>query len=320
MTLKDLEEYQAQERDPICAPFKRHTVCTTPSPSGGVSLLQIMGLVNDQPASALALGSVSQLHLLSQAYRLAYSDRAKWMADPAFANVPTEGLLDNGYLRSRASQINVTWDMDRAIAGDPPQKHARVINYAPHRTKVLHGTSHLVVVDASGQVVSMTASIQAAFGAQIRAAGFVLNNELTDFSHEPLINGVPVANAPAPGKRPLSAMSPAIVFGPDGRFSLAIGSPGGPEIITYNAQALINILAGEASVGSAMATAHFANQNGPTVLEKGTRALTLAPFLVLRGHSVRVREMESGLTVIRKTPIGFEAATDIRGEGSAVGD
>ena len=166
----------------------------------------------------------------------------------------------------------------------------------------------------------MTSSIQAAFGAQIRAAGFVLNNELTDFSREPSVAGKPVANAPAAGKRPLSAMSPTIVFDPQGKFFAAVGSPGGPEIITYNAQALINIIAGKQSLQTAMSAPHFANLNGPTILEKSTRIVAMAPALFLKGHSVRLRELPSGLNGVRKALRGYEVATDVRGEGLAAGD
>ena len=320
MTLDDVRGYKAHERSPVCLRFQLHNVCTTPAPSGGPSLLQILGMLRDQSSESLKLGTLSQIHLVSQAERLTYADRAKWMADPAYVAVPIEGLLDSGYLKSRAALINASSDMGQIAAGAPPQRDAKAIDYAPHRTSTLHGTSHVAIVDGSGQVVSMTSSVQAAFGAQIRAAGFVLNNELTDFSREPRVADKPVANAPAAGKRPLSAMSPTIVFDPQGKFFAAVGSPGGPEIITYNAQALINIIAGKQSLQTAMSAPHFANLNGPTVLERSTRLIAMAPALFLKGHSVRLRELPSGLNGIRKTPTGYEAATDVRGEGLAAGD
>ena len=320
MTLEDIRGYKARERSPICLRFQLHNVCTIPAPSGGPSLLQILGILRDQSTASLKLGTLSQIHLVSQAERLAYADRAKWLADPAYVAVPTEGLLDSGYLRSRAALINASSDMGQVAAGTPPQREAKATDYAPHRTNTLHGTSHVAIVDGSGQVVSMTSSIQAAFGAQIRAAGFVLNNELTDFSREPSVAGKPVANAPAAGKRPLSAMSPTIVFDPQGKFFAAVGSPGGPEIITYNAQALINIIAGKQSLQTAMSAPHFANLNGPTILEKNTRIVAMAPALFLKGHSVRSRELPSGLNGVRKALTGYEVATDVRGEGLAAGD
>lgn len=320
MTLADLRGYKAEERSPLCMQVFLHNVCTTPAPSGGVSLLQILGVLRDQPPNNLRMGSLSQLHFLSQAQRLAYADRAKWMADPAFAVVPTTGLLDGGYLQSRAKLINGQTDMGKAEAGTPPQRKAQNIDYAPQRTDVLHGTSHVAIVDGEGQIVSMTSSVQASFGAQIRAAGFVLNNELTDFSRESHVDGTPVANAPAAGKRPLSAMSPSIVFDPQGKFFAAVGSPGGPDIITYNAQALVNLIIGRTSMQSALSAPHVANLNGPTVLEKRTRLVAMAPWLLLKGHSVRLRELPSGLNGIRKVADGYEVATDARGEGLAAGD
>jgi len=319
MTLDDVRGYEAHERNPVCLRFHLHNVCSTPAPSGGVSLLQILGMLRDHSSESLKLGTLSQIHLVSQAERLAYADRAKWMADPAYASVPAEGLLDADYLNSRTALINASSDMGRAEAGTPPQRDANAIDYAPHRTNTLHGTSHVAIIDSSGLVVSMTSSIQAAFGAQIRAAGFVLNNELTDFSREPRVGGKPVANAPAAGKRPLSAMSPTIVFDPQGKFFAAVGSPGGPEIITYNAQALVNIIAGKESLQTALSAPHFANLNGPTILEKSTRIVAVAPLIVLKGHSVRFRELSSGLNGIRKAPTGYEVATDVRGEGLAAG-
>ena len=320
LTLSDLRGYRAVEREPICSAFLSYRVCTTPAPSGGVSVLQILGFLTGQSPSSLALGSLSQVHLVSQAERLAYADRAKWMADPAFATVPSAGLLNSVYLRLRASLVHPTNDMGFIEAGSPPPAGAMLIDYAPHRTPTRHGTSHVVIVDQWGTIVSMTSSVQAAFGAQIRAAGFVLNNELTDFSLEPAVLGKPIANAPAPGKRPLSAMSPAIVFDPEGRFFAAVGSPGGPEIITYNAQALVNLIAARATMAATVSASHYANLNGPTVLERGTRLIALVPWLLLRNHSIRLRKLESGLSGIRKSPAGYEAATDTRGEGLAAGE
>lgn len=320
MTLNDLRNYSALERAPICRPFKEHRVCTTPPPSGGLTVLQILGILADRPSETLATDTLSQIHLISQAERLAFADRAKWLADPGYADIPNVGLLDEGYLRSRAALIKASSDMGYVEAGTPSKKGARLIDFAPHRTKILHGTSHLAIVDRNGLVVSMTSSVQAAFGAQIRAAGFVLNNELTDFSLEPEIGQRPVANAPAPGKRPLSAMSPSIVFDQQGRFFAAIGSPGGREIIAYNAQALVNLIAAKAPISSVVSVPHFANANGPTILETRTRLMLKIPSLLLMGHSPRLRELESGLNGVRRVGAAYEAASDIRGEGSAEGD
>lgn len=318
MELADLRAYQARETDPICGPYRGFKVCTVGPPSGGVTVLQILGLLQAVPSDALRPGTLSQLHYISQASRLAYADRAHWLGDPAAVHVPTTGLLDSRYLADRSKLISPSRDMGKASAGNPA-KQAKV-KYAPHRTPTYHGTSHLSVVDGPGNIVSMTMSIQASFGAQIRAAGFVLNNELTDFSMEAERHGLPIANAPAPGKRPLSAMSPSIVFDRQGAFFAAIGSPGGPDIIAYNAQALNELLDGGASMSQVVSDAHFVNWNGDTVLEKGTSLIWFVPQLMMKGHSVRLRSLESGLNGIRKVSGGYEGASDVRGEGLAAGD
>jgi len=193
-------------------------------------------------------------------------------------------------------------------------------DYAPMRPQIEHGTSHLAVADDSGEVVSMTMSIEAAFGAQIAAGGFLLNNELTDFSFEPIIDGKSVANAPAPGKRPLSAMSPVIVFGPDGKFFAALGSPGGGQIIAYVAQALVNLIDGRLSMQAAAAAPRHVNLNGATLIEKGTPLEGFAPALITMGHQVRAIPFDSGVNGIRRVNGGYEGGADPRREGVALGD
>jgi len=318
MQLADLRSYQAKESAPVCGPYRAFKVCTVDAPSGGVTVLQILGMLRWAPSEVLKPGTLSRVHYTTQASRLAYADRAQWLGDPAVVPVPTAGLLDAPYLVSRGQMINPSRDMGEAIAGSP--RNPAKVMYAPHRTPVYHGTSHLSVVDGEGNVASMTMSIQASFGAQIRVAGFVLNNELTDFSWEAERDGLPIANAPAPGKRPLSAMSPSIVFDKDGKFFAAIGSPGGRDIIAYNAQALSALIDGGVSISQAVSEAHFTNLNSETVLEASTSLIWLAPQLMLSGHRVRFRALDSGLNGIRKVAGGYQGASDVRGEGAAVGD
>ncbi len=319
MSLEDLANYRSIEAEPLCGSYRLYRICTTPPPSGGLTVLQIMTILEGMAAQDLSARSWSQAHLFTQASRLAYADRARWLGDPEFVSVPIAGLLDKGYLASRGKTISPSRDMGQVEAGSPPTKGARA-DFAPQRTPVGHGTSHLAIVDDRGMVVSMTMSIQASFGAQLRAAGMVLNNELTDFSTEPEITGRPVANAPAPGKRPLSAMSPSIVLDANGGFFAAIGSPGGPDIIAYNARALSDLLDGNVTMAEAVSNPHVVNTNGTTALEKRLASLILAPGLWVRGHAVRFRELESGLTGIRRVGDRYEAAADIRGEGGARGD
>jgi gamma-glutamyltranspeptidase/glutathione hydrolase len=240
MTLADLANYQAKERAPVCGDYREYHLCSMgPPSSGGIAVLQILGLLQRFPSDQLTPGTVSGAHLFAEASRLAYADRAQYLGDPAFVDVPIAGLIDKGYLATRSALIDPAKDMGTAQAGDPPQKHAEL---APQVSPVLHGTSHMTIVDDSGEVVAMTTSVESVFGAQIMTRGFMLNNTLTDFSFQPVRDGKPVANAPAPGKLPLSAMSPTIVFDKDGKFLVSVGSPGGPAIIDYVSQILVGIL------------------------------------------------------------------------------
>ncbi len=182
------------------------------------------------------------------------------------------------------------------------------------------GTSHLSVVDERGQIVSMTTTIEGAFGAQIAAGGFLLNNEMTDFAFEPVIDGRPVANAPGPGKRPLSSQAPVVVFGPDGKFLASLGSPGGRFIIAYVAQALVNLIDGRLSMPAVAAAPRHANLNSPTMIESGTRLEQFAPRLSAMGHQVRTTSFDSGVNGIRRVADGYEGGADPRREGIALGD
>jgi gamma-glutamyltranspeptidase / glutathione hydrolase len=206
MTERDIAGYAPKTREPLCAAYRGYRLCSVPpSTSGGTTVLQILGMLERFPSGELRAGTLSAVHLISEAERLAYADRDRWLGDPDFVSVPLSGLVDRAYLQGRARLIDPLRAMMTATAGTPPVKQGLLLDYAPQPKQIEHGTTHLSVVDDRGEVVSMTASIEAGFGAQIAAAGFLLNNELTDFSFVPAENGIPVANAPAPGKRPLSA-------------------------------------------------------------------------------------------------------------------
>ena len=320
MTLADLANYRAQERAPVCGDYREYHLCSMgPPSSGGIAVLQILGELNRFPSSQLQPGTVSNAHLFSQASKLAYADRAKYLGDPAFVHVPTAGLIDKNYLKSRAALIDPAKDMGTAEAGTPPdEKHAR---YAPQVSPVLHGTSHLTIVDDAGNVVAMTTSVEFVFGAEIMADGFILNNTLTDFSFAPVRDGLPVANAPAPGKLPLSAMSPTIVFDKDRRFLLSVGSPGGPAIIDYVAQTLSGVLDGKMSLKDAIAMPRELDMNGATLLENGPGVDKLAQALTAMGHTVQVPNQEgSGLHGIMRVKDGYIGAADPRRDGIALGD
>ena len=318
MTLADISSYHAVERPAVCGTYRQYRLCSMgPPSSGGIAVLQILGMLERFPKEQLQPNTLSQAHLFTQASRLAFADRAKYLGDPDVINVPVLGLLDPIYIAQRSALIDSAKDMGLAMAGTPPQKHAE---YAPQRTPQLPGTSHLSVVDDRGEVVSMTMTVEFIFGSEIMANGFFLNNELTDFSFEPVRDGKPVANAPAPGKRPMSAMSPTIVFGADGKFAIATGSPGGPAIIDFVAQTLLDMIDGGMNAKEAVAAPHILNLNGRTVLEKATSLEALTPQLTAMGHAVVDAELESGLHTVQRVRGGYVGGADPRRDGQALGD
>jgi gamma-glutamyltranspeptidase / glutathione hydrolase len=319
MTMGDLAGFKALERPPVCGDYRVWHLCSMgPPSSGGIAIVQILGMLQRFPSSELQPNTLSEAHLFTQASRLAYADRAKYLGDTAFVDVPIAGLLDKSYIASRAALIDPAKDMGTAQAGTPPQKHAE---YTPQRSPVLHGTSHMTIVDKTGMVIAMTTSVESVFGAQVMVKGFFLNNTLTDFSLDPVLDGKPVANAPAAGKRPLSAMSPTIVFGMDGNFLLSVGSPGGPAIIDYVTQTLVAMLDGGMTPAQAIALPRQLNLNGSTRLERSPANDALAPQLTAMGHSVVLAGGEgSGLHGIERVKGGYVGGADPRRDGVVIGD
>lgn len=320
MTEADLQSYNAIEREALCGTYRTYRVCgVPPSTSGGTTVLEILGLLERFPSSDLKPGSLSAVHLITEAERLAYADRARWLGDPAFVSPPVAGILDAKYLSARSAKIDPLKSMGVAEAGEPAMK-AGMLRFAPQPSQPSYGTSHLSVVDESGQVVALTMSVQLGFGAQIMAGGFILNNELTDFSFVPEIDGRPVANAAQPGKRPLSSMSPTIVFDRHGKFFASLGSPGGRQIIAFVAQALVSLIDGQSSMQEAADAPRHVNLNGPTTLEEKTPLETLKPELERMGHTVRMSDFESGVNGIKRVSGGYEGGADPRRTGVALGD
>lgn len=313
---EDLARYQAREREPICLPYQHYRICSFPPPtSGGVTLLQILGLLQHTPLPNLSPDSAGFIHLFTQASRLAYADRGHYLADPDFVQVPTAALLDESYLRQRARLINLEQDMGKALPGQPAD-----LARANDRSPELPSTSHFVIRDAEGNLVSMTSSIEMAFGSTLMAGGFLLNNQLTDFSFVPEVDGVPVANRVEPGKRPRSSMTPVIVFDADNRPVAALGSPGGSRIINYVAHTLLLMLHTDLPLQNILYQPNISNRNGPTELEAGVAPKPLSLELGRRGHQVKLREMNSGIHALRQRPDGrWESGVDPRREGMALG-
>jgi gamma-glutamyltranspeptidase/glutathione hydrolase len=321
MTLADLKNYTAKERPPVCAIYRTDRLCSMgPPSSGGIAVIQILKMLERFPSSDLQPGTLKEAHLFTQASRLAFADRAKYLGDPDFISVPVDGLTDSFYLADRAKLIDPAKDMGQAQAGVPPVKHAER-DFAPQRTDQLPGTSHMSIVDDRGEAVAMTATVEFILGSEMMARGFVLNNQLTDFSFDPVIDGKPVANAPGPGKRPLSSMSPTIVFDGHGKFKIATGSPGSSAIIDYVAQSLVNLIDGQETPKQAAGEPHIVNANGPTIVEKGTAAEALIPQLTAMGDQMAGPMMEqSGVNIIERVPGGYAGAADPRRDGVARGD
>jgi gamma-glutamyltranspeptidase/glutathione hydrolase len=319
MTLADLANYKAREREPVCGEYRRYKLCSMgPPSSGGIAILQILEMLERFPSKDLQMDTLSGVHLFTQASRLAYADRGEYLGDPAFVNVPVRGLLDPAYLAQRSALIDPAKDMGEAMPGDPPTSFRK---FSPQRSPEHPGTSHMTIVDNRGEVVSMTTTVEAPMGSEMMVKGFILDNQLTDFSFDPVRDGKPVANAPAPGKHPLSAMSPTIALAPDGKFQFAAGSPGGPMIIEYVAQALIALIDGKLTPEQVAAQPHPGNLNGATLLEKGTALETLTPQLTAMGHMVATPSVEkSGLNIVERTEQGYIGASDPRRDGVALGD
>lgn len=317
MTEDDLAAYRVHEVAALCAPYRSYRVCgMPPSSSGGIAVLQILGLLARFDMAKVRPGSAEAVHLAAEASRLAFADRSRYVADDRFVPVPTAGLIDPGYLAERSALIRREASMGKAAAGTPRGADTA---YADDAMDEAVGTTHFAVVDAAGNALAMTTSIEYFFGSRVMVRGFLLNNQLTDFNFSPTENGRPVANVVAPGKRPRSSMAPTLVFDAAGRFHLAVGGAGGSNIINYVAKTLIAALDWRMDIQAAIDLPNFGNRNGPTELESGTPAAQLEGALRALGHAVRVTDLNSGLHGIMRDGDGWQGGADPRREGIARG-
>jgi gamma-glutamyltranspeptidase/glutathione hydrolase len=313
----DLGAYQVREVDPLCAPYRTFRVCgMPPSSSGGIAVLQMLGMLTPRDMAAVKPGSVQAVHLLAEAGRLAYADRNRWVADDRYVDVPVAGLLDPVYLAGRSKLISTDRSMGKAEAGMPPGAKTA---YADDRVDEIVGTSHIAIVDGDGNAVSMTTTIENFFGSRLMVRGFLLNNQLTDFNFNPAESGRPVANAVAPGKRPRSSMAPTLVFRGNGDLHLVVGSPGGSQIINYVAKTLIATLDWNLDIQTAITLPNAGSRNGPTEIERGTVYEALAAPLATMGHEIQTLDMTSGLHGIMRVNNAWQGGADPRREGIAKG-
>ena len=318
---EDLADYRVKERPPVCGAYRGLEICGMGPPgSGALTLGQILGLLEPYDLKALGPSSPEAWRLIADASRLAFADRERYMADSDYVPMPTKGLLARDYLSHRAKLLAGDDALPEVAPGNPTWDHASV---APERADglapELPSTTQITIVDAQGNIVSMTSTIEAGFGSRLMVGGFLLNNELTDFSFRSHKDGVPVANRVEPGKRPRSSMTPTIVL-KDGKPVLALGSPGGSQIIGYVAKTLIAHLDWGMSLPDAIAAPNVLARFDAVEIEAGTAAEALAPGLAALGFNVKTGAMTSGVQAVAITPDGLVGAADPRREGVAIGE
>jgi gamma-glutamyltranspeptidase/glutathione hydrolase len=329
LTAADIAGYRAKVREPICTDYKAWTVCGMPPPSsGGIAIAQMLGILETRDMRAFAPKdgalNAEAVHLFSEAGRLAYADRGRYVADTDFVPLPgnsVQPLLNKKYLAERAALITER-SMGTAKFGTPPGIN---VAWGLDTSPELPSTSHISIVDADGNAVAMTTTIEDGFGSRLMVRGFLLNNELTDFSFDSRDTNGPIANRVEPGKRPRSSMAPTFVFEKgSNKLVLSTGSPGGTAIINYVGKVLIGTMDWGLNVQQAISLPNFGSRNGPTELEKGRVSDTLIARLKEKGHNVRVMDQTSGLQGIMRMNIHGEemwfGGADPRREGIVAGD
>jgi gamma-glutamyltranspeptidase/glutathione hydrolase len=312
LTPKDLAEYRPHESEALCRPYRIYVVCVPPPPSSGVSLLEMLEMLDHTDIAERGPLDPRAWYLFAEASRLMYADRDQYVADPAFVQVPVTGLLDPAYVAARAALI----DDNAGPAPAPGQPPGLEAARGTDDTREAAGTSHFVIVDRDGNVASMTTTVESIFGSGRAVDGFVLNNQLTDFSFRPVADGRPVANAVAPGKRPRSSMSPVIVLDRSGRLYAALGSPGGSAILAYNAKTLVALLAWKLPLQQAIDLPNLYARGNDYYGEVAKFPPEVLSSLRARGIEVKAgRGEESGLHGFVVRDGRLEGGADPRREG-----
>jgi gamma-glutamyltranspeptidase/glutathione hydrolase len=315
MTLADLAAYKAIEQNAVCAPYRIYVVCgMAPPSSGATTVLQILGTIERFDLKTMGKDDPKSWYLIGQAMQLAYADREAYLADPAFIDVPVDGLLDRGYIAERSAMIDPAKARADYPAGNPPGAKPRTAAISGER----YGTTHFAAVDAKGNIANMTSTIESVFGNQVVAGGFFLNNELTDFTFAPEKDGAPVANRVEPGKRPLSSMAPTVVFDRDGNAIMALGSAGGKRIIMHVTKTLIGVLDFGLTLKEAIALPNIYFGGGSLLVEEKTPLAEKADALAVFGQPVKPADLGSKVNAIQLVDGQWIGAADPRSEGTAI--
>lgn len=313
LTKADLANYRSVKREPVCANYRISTVCGMgPPTSGGITVLQILKILENWDISATTPGSLRAIHLISQASALAFADRNKYLGDADYVDIPASEMLADAYISGQAKRVAPTISQIPFTAGRPSEKQG---NLSVDTAIELPSTSHFSIIDQEGNAVSMTTSVENVFGSRLMVDGFILNNQLTDFSFNPVGDNGPVNNRIQPGKRPRSSMSPTIVLDEGGNLQMVIGSPGGSRIIGYVASTIVGVLDWDMDMQSAIAMPHHINRNGTLDLEKDTSLAVHQFELEKMGYKVKLRSLNSGLHGILVTNEGLQGGADPRREG-----
>jgi gamma-glutamyltranspeptidase / glutathione hydrolase len=314
MTMTDLAQYRAKEQQAVCAPYRVYVVCgMAPPSSGATTVLQILGTLQRFDLTATGKDSAKSWHLIGQAMQLAYADREKYLADSDFVDVPVAGLLNAEYIKARSALIDETKARADYPAGNPPGAKPRTAAISSE----VAGTTHFTAVDAKGNIANMTSTIEGPFGSQLVAGGFFLNNELTDFTFAPEKDGAPVANRVMAGKRPLSSMSPTIVFDRDGKAVLALGSAGGKRIIMHVTKTLIGVIDFGLPLDQAIALPNIYFGGSGLEVEQNTSLSAMAEELGKFGQKVRAVDLGSKVNGAQRGNGGWTGASDPRSEGTS---